>query len=144
MGMYTKIFVDVNFKENLPNDVILALKIMVGDLDLVYYSRSDLPNHKLFDTTRWDFMLQCSSYYHTPFSLSKLHYDDIAKSYYLTSSSDFKNYNNEVDLFFDFISKYVENGFLGYSLYEEDEVPTLYFLNPCGKIVKHISILENM
>ena len=137
MGMYTKLSIDLKFKENLPREVVTALEVMVGDKSTEDIVSSDLPNHNLFKTYRWDFMLQCYSYYHTPFSLTKLHYDDIAKSYYLTSSSDFKNYEDEINLFFDFIKDYVEAGFLGYSLYEEDEVPTLYFLKD-GNIVNNI------
>ena len=137
MGMYTKISVDLKFKENLPPEVVEALKAMVGEVNSSLYSITDFPTHELFKTPRWDFMLSCSSYYHTPFNLTKLHYDNISKQYYLVSSSDFKNYDNEVELFFDFVKDYVEDGFLGYSLYEEDDKPTLYFLEN-GKIVNNI------
>ena len=135
MGMYTKISVDLKFVGNLPSEVVEALKAMVGEVDSNLYSITDFPTHELFKTPRWSYMLRCSSYYHTPFSLTKLHYDDISKHYYLVSSSDFKNYDNEVELFFDFVKDYVEDGFLGYSLYEEDTVPTQYFLQD-GVIVK--------
>ena len=137
MGMYTKLSVDLSFKENLPKEVVTALEVMTGHKSLEDIDESHLPKHELFESSRWEFMLRCCSYYHTPFSLTKLHYDDIARHYYLTSSSDFKNYDNEVELFFDFIKEYVEEGFLGYSLYEEDEVPTLYFLKE-GDIVNNI------
>ena len=137
MGMYTKISVDLKFIDNLPSEVVKALEVMVGEVDSSLYSIVDFPTHDLFKSTRWDFMLRCSSYYHTPFSLTKLHYDDISKHYYLVSSSDFKNYDNEVELFFDFVKDYVEDGFLGYSLYEEDDKPTLYFLEN-GEIVNNI------
>ena len=137
MGMYTKISLDLKFKENLPLEVVKALEVMVGEVDSSLYSITDFPNHDLFKSTRWNFMLRCSSYYHTPFSLTKLHYDDISKHYYLVSSSDFKNYDNEVELFFDFVKDYVEEGFLGYSLYEEDDKPTLYFLES-GEIINNI------
>jgi hypothetical protein len=136
MGMYTKISVDLKFKENLPTEVVEALKAMVGEVDSNLYSITNFPTHELFKIgCRWSYMLRCSSYYHTPFSLTKLHYDDISKHYYLVSSSDFKNYDNEVELFFDFVKDYVEEGFLGYSLYEENTVPTQYFLQD-GVIVK--------
>lgn len=137
MGMYTKLSVDLKFKENLPKEVVIALEVMVGHRGTEEIGKSDLPKHELFESSRWNFMLRCSSYYHTPVSLTKLHYDDISKQYYLVSSSDFKNYDNEVDLFFDFVKDYVEDGFLGYSLYEEDEVPTLYFLKD-GNIINNI------
>ena len=137
MGMYTKISVDLKFVGNLPSEVVKALEAMVGEVDSNLYSITDFPTHELFKTPSWSYMLRCSSYYHTPFSLTKLHYDDISKHYYLVSSSDFKNYDNEVELFFDFVKDYVEGGFLGYSLYEEDDKPTLYFLED-GEIVNNI------
>lgn len=132
MGMYTKLSVDIRFRENLPEEVIAALNIMSGNND---YVSQTLPEHDLFKTPRWDFMLLCSSYYHTPFSLTKFHKDEISQSYYLTSSSDFKNYNGEIGLFFDFIAPYVEEGFLGYSQYEEAEHQTLHYVIN-GKHVK--------
>ena len=109
MGMYTKLSVDIRFRENLPEEVVAALDVMSGNND---YISQTLPQHDLFKTSRWEFMFRCSSYYHTPFSLNKFTKDEISKTYYLTSSSDFKNYNDEIDLFFDFISPYVEDGFL--------------------------------
>lgn len=132
MGMYTKLSVDIRFRENLPEEVVAALDIMSCN---TFEASHTLPQHDLFKSPRWDFMLLCSSYYHTPFSLTKFHKDEISQSYYLTSSSDFKNYNDEIDLFFDFISPYVEDGFLGYSQYEEAEHPTLHYVIN-GKHVK--------
>lgn len=137
MGMYTKLSVNLSFKDNLPKEVVTALKVMVGYEGTKEICRSDLPEHELFNTPRWDFMLRCSSYSHTPFSLAKFHYDDVAERYYLTSSSDFKHYDEEIDLFFDFVKDYVEEGFLGYSLYEEDQTPILYFLKE-GNVVNNI------
>ena len=133
MGMYTKLSVDVRFLENLPEEVVAALDIMSGNND---YISQTLPQHDLFKSPRWDFMLLCSSYYHTPFSLTKFHKDEISQRYYLTSSSDFKNYNDEIDLFFDFIAPYVQEGFVGYSQYEGAEHPTLHYVID-GKHVKH-------
>lgn len=132
MGMYTKLSVDIRFRENLPEEVVSALNFMSGNKD---YVSQALPEHDLFKTPRWDFMLLCSSYYHTPFSLTKFHKDEISQSYYLTSSSDFKNYNGEINLFFDFIAPYVQEGFVGYSQYEEAEHPTLHYVIN-GKHVK--------
>lgn len=33
------------------------------------------------------------------------------------------------ELFFDWIAPYVEDGMMGYTLYEEDEKPTIYINN---------------
>lgn len=131
--MYTKLSVDILFRENLPEEVVAALDVMSGNND---YISQTLPEHDLFKTSRWDFMFCWSSFCTTPFSLTKFHKDEISKTYYLTSSSDFKNYDGEIDLFFDFIAPYVEDGFLGYSQYEEAEHPTLHYVID-GKHVKH-------
>ena len=50
----------------------------------------------------------------------------------LVVRSDFKNYNGEIGKFFDWITPYIEKGgdktFIGYSLYEEDDEPKLYYV----------------
>lgn len=132
MGMYTQIHTNLKLNENTPNDVISALKMMVGEIEI---DKHKLPNHPLFETPRWDFMLLCSSFYFTPFNVTKLEYNDISQRYYLVSFSDFKNYDNEVDLFFNFITPYVQSGLIGYSQYEEDDYPT-YHYNIEGKHIK--------
>lgn len=131
MGMYTEFYINVRFKSDLPESVVYALKCMMGDESTIEYSK--LPEHELFRTSRWDFMLRCSSYYHKPYNVGELVYDDICKSYFLTNRSDFKNYSNKIDLFLDFITPFIDYDynipkFIGYSLYEEDYVPTLYYI----------------
>ena len=46
--------------------------------------------------------------------------------------SDFKNYGGEIEKFFDWITTHVEKDgdktFIGYSLYEEDDEPKLYYV----------------
>ncbi len=125
MGMYTEIFVKVNFKEDVDKDVIDTIKYMLGDGPAPEY----LPSHDLFTTSRWRFMLQCSSFYHQPMNTSNLYFSDVSKQYYLCCKSDFKNYDGEAEKFFDWIKNHVESyhSFLGYTLYEEDTMPTLYF-----------------
>ena len=66
MGMYTEIYLKVSLKEDTPEEVINILKHMVGD-DQCLNIDAELPDHPLFNTNRWDFMLCCSSYYHIPF-----------------------------------------------------------------------------
>lgn len=130
MGMYTEIYLKVSLKHDTPEEVINILKHMVDDEDYTYIEvDAKLPKHPLFNTHRWDFMLCCSSYYHIPFSTMELRYDEISKSYYLTGRADLKNYDGEIDKFFDWIRPYCEypDEFIGYSLYEEDKKPKLYY-----------------
>ncbi len=129
MGMYTEIYVKVRIKEGVPGEVINLLKYMTGD----GAEPKPTPQHKLFSTHRWDFMFQCCSYYHILGVAGKLWFDDIANQWFMVWRSDLKNYDNEISLFFDWITPYVETNcgektFIGYELYEEDNEPKLYYI----------------
>ena len=131
MSMYTEIYVKVVLKKDVDDNVINILKYMLG-MDDVELEDFEIPSHSLFKTDRWDSMLRSSSYYHIPYTLKLLDYDDISENYYLVVRSDFKNYNGEIGKFFDWITPYVEKDgdktFIGYSLYEEDDEPKLYYI----------------
>ena len=132
MGMYTEICTRIELnKKTTPQAVIDILKYMLGETE----ECPNLPEHPLFKTGKWDFMLRCSSYYHVPFSTFELRYEEIGNDYYLVGRSDLKNYAYEIALFFDWISPYAERGMLGYSLYEEDDFPVVYVKDICGKLV---------
>lgn len=119
MGMYTEIYVKVSLKANTPQDVIQTLSAMMGEGD----EPAQLPDHELFKKGRWNFMLRCSSYYHMPSCVGKFWYDDIAGQWFLLSRSDLKNYEGEIESFFEWIAQYAEQNsekqFIGYELYEE-------------------------
>lgn len=131
MGTYTQIYVKATFKENLPNNVVNIIKYMLGDED-IKLEDLDLPNNPLFKTDRWEWMLQSSSFYHIPFAVSRFEYNEISKNYYLIAVADLKNYDGEIEKFFDWIKQYLykcqDKEFVGYSLYEEDAEPILYYL----------------
>ena len=131
MGMYTEIYVKSTFKENLPKDVADIIEYMLGMGDIEVEDLK-LPDHELFKTQRWDTMLRSASYYHIPYVLNKFTYNEISDNYFLIARSDFKNYNGEVNKFFDWLKPYLEKEFdktfIGYSLYEEATEPTLYYL----------------
>lgn len=130
MGMYTEISLRLEFKQDVPGEVINTVKSMLGldEFDAEH-------DHSLFKTPHWDFMLRCNSYYHIPYASNDMRFDNIANSWYLVSRSDFKNYDNEAELFFDWIAPYVEDGMMGYTLYEEDEKP-IVFINNQGVVKK--------
>lgn len=131
MGMYTQIYVKATFKENLSDNVVNIIKYMLN-MDDVKLEDLDLPNHPLFKTDGWEWMLQSSSFYHIPFAVNRFEYNEISKNYYLIAVADFKNYDGEIGKFFDWIKQYLEQDyyktFMGYSLYEEDYEPTLYYV----------------
>lgn len=129
MGMYTEIYVKATFPKDTPKEVIEVIKYMMGQSET---NPESLPDHPLFGDTRWRYMLQCSSYYHVPKSVGEFWHDHISNGWYLVSRSDLKNYDNEIEHFFNWISPYVEKSnektFIGYSLYEENNEPTLYYV----------------
>lgn len=124
MGMYTELFISTRIVDD--KKVIDILKYMIGETDIM----SELPDHKLFKVCdRWDFMLKCSSYYFVPRVIHLLEYDDIGKYWCFINRSDFKNYDNEVNLFIDWIKPYLadKDEMFAYSRYEEDKEPTIYY-----------------
>lgn len=122
MGMYTEILV----KASVDLD-----SISEKDLNVIKYLFSggdepcteNLPEHKFFTLPRWNLIGHCSSYYHHPVVLNSM--DEYGSIF---SRSDIKNYDDEIDEFFDWIQPLVtktEGECIGYYWYEEDELPTL-------------------
>jgi hypothetical protein len=136
MGMYTEIYVKISFKPETPQSVIDTIAAMMGEKE----DPETLPDHGLFTKARWCFMLRCSSYYHMPSCVGKFWYDDIAKQWFLLNRSDLKNYEGEIESFFDWVAPYAEQNsdkqFIGYELYEESDEPTMYYLTDKGLEIK--------
>lgn len=122
MGMYTEVVISTMLNDD--REAIAILKYMIGEGK----KPDTLPDHPLFKTPRWDFMLTCNSHYHVPCSINHLEYNKIAEEWIFVNRSDFKNYDSEVDHFFDWLMPYVAgDGFIGYSYFEEDWQPKLWF-----------------
>ena len=72
--------------------------------------------------------------------MGKFWYDDITKQWFLLNRSDLKNYEGEIESFFDWVAPYAEKNsdkqFIGYELYEEDDEPTMYYLTDNGLEIK--------
>lgn len=125
MGMYTELNIGVNLRSDTPENVIDILKYMLGDIDKV-----ETPDHPLFSTKRWNFMLVSGSYYFDGHTDSSMEKNDISHEYELNVCCNLKNYDNEIKLFLDFIRPYlVTKGFLGYTRYEDCDDPTLIYNN---------------
>lgn len=131
MGMYTEIVCGFDLKKEAPEVVINALKWMMGDIE----KPAVLPEHELFGKDRVDLLFRCSSFY---FGFSESHsafkFNDISESWMLSVRANIKNYDGEIEAFFDWIRSYVDHGsgdretnFIGYSIYEEAAEPTLYY-----------------
>lgn len=123
MGMYTEILVkaDVNLTEiNDTDRAVLNYLFGEGEKPAV------LPEHRFFKLPRWEYIGQCSSFYHHPKALNNF---DISYGY-IFSRSDLKNYDGEISAFFDWFSPLTtaEPGkCIGYSWYEENDGPELIY-----------------
>ena len=127
MGMYTEIYVNVDFKESTPDSVIDTLRCITGDIEYESERYTELMRDK---PSRFYCLFSNMSYYTPRTCCGNLTYDKFSKCYSLIGKGDLKNYDNEIEAFFKFIAPYVDGccEFIGYYRYEEDKKPTLVFL----------------
>jgi hypothetical protein len=126
MGMYTEFHYNAKLSVDTPDVVIDILKRMLGQP----YDKTATCDHGLFRTERWEFMLRGDSYYFDADTHSTLRFDTVIESYVLCIRCNFKNYDNEIGLFVDWMSQYIDKQpgeFLGFYRYEEDRQPTLLY-----------------
>ncbi len=123
MGMYTELIFQGETKPNLPTDIQHLLDYFFDEdgeeID------GELPDHPFFACPRWCHIGHMSSYYHIPFALrrSQNHVrEDAGKHVFLRC--DLKNYENEIELFLDWIGPYMEE-YRGWVWYDEDMEPTI-------------------
>ena len=120
MGMYTEIYVNVNLKQDTPGEVISALIAMCT---------KDSKNTTL-PYPRWAYLFNDGSFYTPKTECGKLTYNDISKQWSLLGKGDIKNYDGEIEAFFKWLMPYIDariGEFIGYSRYEEEFSPTLYY-----------------
>ena len=125
MGMYTEFHFNAEVRGSSPASVIEILKFMV---DGTVSEPEEKPCHPLFRTDRWEGMLRCDSYYFAADTNSTFRYDTISKAYFLCVRCNFKNYDDEIQKFIDWIKPYIvaeEGDFLGFYRYEERQQPSL-------------------
>lgn len=135
MGMYTELVLSCNIHNDA--EVVHILKYMCNG-ETSSSPPQSLPNHPFFESGRWDWMFTCNSHYHVPRSHSSIEYNDISKLWTLIVRCDFKNYDDEIEKFVDWIAPHVytygkERCCIGYSLYEEDEEPTILYVKDNGR-----------
>lgn len=121
MGMYTEIYINVDLKEDIPGDVLNILKAMCGEGDEAALEGKP---------SRWSMLFHDMSYYTPRTSCANLTYDEISKQWSLLGKGDIKNYEGEIEAFFEWIMPYIdayEGDFIGYKRYEECQEPTLIY-----------------
>jgi hypothetical protein len=128
MGMYTELIFGAELKKDTPENVIEALKYMIGDTE-------EKPKDFPLPDGRCERLFRGSSYYFGVNSpVSKMWKDDICGNWVLSTRSNIKNYAGEIETFLGWIKPYIYDG-SGYRdmyaivTYEEAEEPNIYYLH---------------
>ncbi len=124
MGMYTELIFGAQLKEDTPKDVINTIKYLLDEIDEM--------DNLLFPKNRNPFN-RSSYYFGVNRPLSKFYFDEIAKTYILTTRSNIKNYNAEIESFLNWIKPYIQYGsgkrdMYAIVTYEEGD-PEIHYLN---------------
>lgn len=130
MGMYTEFHFNVELAKDVPAEVLAILHAMAGTKESADKIPSPLPDHALFKSERWRWMLLCDSYYFHAETNSTLTFDDNGDDWRLCVRCNLKNYDDEIAHFVDWITPYLAalpGEFLGFSRYEESDIPTLIY-----------------
>lgn len=123
MGMYTEIFVSVDLRSDVPEDVIAVLKAICGGED-----KTPLQGKP----ERWARLFSSGSFYTPNTSCAILNYDETGKLWSLLGKGDVKNYGGEIEAFFEWLMPYVAadpGAFIGYKRHEDSLVPELVYLS---------------
>lgn len=127
MGMYTELVLKCEISEDIDKQVEDVLQFLFNGGS----KPTELPAHPFFSTGRWEFIGSCSSFYHTPFALSRYYRPDSQKGGgYVFSRSDLKNYGREIEEFLDWIMPYISEHVgmcIGWKWYEDWDKPELLF-----------------
>lgn len=127
MGMYTELIFGASLLEDTPKEVIETLEYMLDN-------DKPKPESFLFSEGRHSWMFQSGSYYFgVNKAVNKMWFDDISKTHHISIRCNFKNYENEIETFLEWIKPYIESGsgakeIYAFVIYEEAELPIIYSL----------------
>lgn len=121
MGTYTELVLKCSIKDDRPQIVHEVLTFLFGkDSE----QPTDLPDHPFFKKRGWEAVGRSGSYYHCPAPTN--FYD----GKYLFSRSDFKNYDDEIDSFLEWLKPYLSNApgkFIGWIFCEQVKEPIFIY-----------------
>lgn len=143
MGMYTELSIGVEFDQDMPKKIIEIITFMATSEE--HECPKSLPDHPLFKTERWSWMLRSGgSAYFDRIPSCQWKYNEISRSWHLSLATNIKNYTEEWENFLDFIAPYVlTKGFIGTYRYEENDNPTLLYSRHGEIVFQKILAMEN-
>ena len=124
MGMYTEIYVNVDFKPNTPQHILDTVRCVTGDIEVDSERFNELMEDK---PSRFAWLFHNMSYYTPSTCVAKLTKDKYTGDYSLIGKGDIKNYSSDIEAFFELIKPHVEDRFMGYMRYEESDEPVLMY-----------------
>lgn len=134
--MYTALSLGVRLNDCLSDEVVDVLKYMVYDKQeagALHYAKTNA--HPFFNAPRWECMLRYTTYFFDWQTNYEFYHKEIL-GYCLNGFSSLKCYDNEINLFLDWLCPMIStNGFIGWKMYEDDDTPTILFKEN-GKIIE--------
>jgi len=128
MGMFTELIFGAALKEGTSSQVIEALKYMIGET-------KDKPSDFPLPDGRCAWLLRCGSYsFAVNNSVSKMWLDNIDNQWHISTRSNIKNYENEIETFLEWIKPHIDSGsgnndLYAIVMYEDEDTPKLYYLS---------------
>ncbi|AGO48479.1 hypothetical protein Phi18:1_gp32 [Cellulophaga phage phi18:1] len=128
MGMYTELIFGAELKQDTPENVIESLKYMMGDVE-------EKPENFPLPDGRCEWLFKGSSYYFgINQAVSSMWFDNISKSWSISTRSNIKNYGDEIESFLEWIKPYIDSGsgcrdMYAIVTYEESDTPDIYYLS---------------
>lgn len=125
MGMYTELNCAFRLKADVPQLIVEALRVMIDG-----GSADELPCHPFFRLRNWCGMLRGEVCSFDGDIGTSMRFDGNIACFRVTIRCILKNYEGEIEQFIDWITPYIDSypdWFLGYSRYEDRDLPTLLF-----------------
>ena len=119
MGMYTEIYVNADLKKETPQDVIDVISAIC---EKNYEAKCLIGKPSM-----WGWLFNNGSYYLPLTECGKITKDSVSGIYSFIGKGDIKNYEGEIEQFFNFIKPWCEGEFIGYYRYEESREPVLVY-----------------
>ena len=122
MGMYTEIYVNMDFRPDTPKEIV-ELLFAICNQDFDYMEKNGYPERFA--------CLFCDMSCYTPqTNTSQITIPgDCRTTMSLLGKGDIKNYDNEIEKFFEIVAPWCDNEgrMIGYAHYEEHKDPYIFF-----------------
>lgn len=129
MGAYTELIFGASIKKDAPKEVINTLHYLVNGKKI--YEEVEI---KKSVTVGRNVLNGGGSYYFGVCNgVAKMWFDDIRSEWIISSRTNIKNYESEIETFLEWIKPFIESGsgdreMYAITIYEEQSEPTVYYL----------------